>query len=109
MKLLISPLFDSRCLLDVALMYCFAVIHESVCSACDVGARVNAKDNKWLTPLHRAVASCSEVLQSYHNLYMCIQEVFAQTVLPKKQDCCNTDILSGDGSHKNQYAIKLKN
>uniref|UniRef100_A0A671RXH9 Serine/threonine-protein phosphatase 6 regulatory ankyrin repeat subunit A-like n=1 Tax=Sinocyclocheilus anshuiensis TaxID=1608454 RepID=A0A671RXH9_9TELE len=24
------------------------------------GARVNAKDNKWLTPLHRAVASCSE-------------------------------------------------
>lgn len=26
-----------------------------------VGARVNAKDNKWLTPLHRAVASCSEV------------------------------------------------
>lgn len=25
------------------------------------GARVNAKDNKWLTPLHRAVASCSEV------------------------------------------------
>uniref|UniRef100_A0AAX7UI30 Ankyrin repeat domain 28b n=1 Tax=Astatotilapia calliptera TaxID=8154 RepID=A0AAX7UI30_ASTCA len=23
-------------------------------------ARVNAKDNKWLTPLHRAVASCSE-------------------------------------------------
>uniref|UniRef100_A0A7N6B735 Ankyrin repeat domain 28b n=1 Tax=Anabas testudineus TaxID=64144 RepID=A0A7N6B735_ANATE len=25
-----------------------------------VGARVNAKDNKWLTPLHRAVASCSE-------------------------------------------------
>ncbi len=28
------------------------------------GARVNAKDNKWLTPLHRAVASCSEVTQS---------------------------------------------
>lgn len=26
-----------------------------------LGARVNAKDNKWLTPLHRAVASCSEV------------------------------------------------
>lgn len=26
------------------------------------GARVNAKDNKWLTPLHRAVASCSEVM-----------------------------------------------
>lgn len=26
-----------------------------------VGARVNAKDSKWLTPLHRAVASCSEV------------------------------------------------
>lgn len=25
------------------------------------GARVNAKDSKWLTPLHRAVASCSEV------------------------------------------------
>ncbi|XP_055772330.1 serine/threonine-protein phosphatase 6 regulatory ankyrin repeat subunit A-like [Salvelinus fontinalis] len=24
------------------------------------GARVNAKDNKWLTSLHRAVASCSE-------------------------------------------------
>ncbi|CAG11131.1 unnamed protein product [Tetraodon nigroviridis] len=31
-------------------------------SSCVVlsGARVNAKDNKWLTPLHRAVASCSE-------------------------------------------------
>lgn len=28
-----------------------------------VGARVNAKDNKWLTPLHRAVASCSEVCE----------------------------------------------
>lgn len=26
-----------------------------------VGARVNAKDNMWLTPLHRAVASRSEV------------------------------------------------
>lgn len=25
------------------------------------GARVNAKDNMWLTPLHRAVASRSEV------------------------------------------------
>uniref|UniRef100_A0A7N6BZX6 Ankyrin repeat domain 28b n=1 Tax=Anabas testudineus TaxID=64144 RepID=A0A7N6BZX6_ANATE len=27
------------------------------------GARVNAKDNKWLTPLHRAVASCSEMVK----------------------------------------------
>lgn len=27
----------------------------------DKGARVNAKDNMWLTPLHRAVASRSEV------------------------------------------------
>lgn len=33
-----------------------------------IGARVNAKDNKWLTPLHRAVASCSEVCEcSYHS------------------------------------------
>ena len=30
-------------------------------NVCSLGARVNAKDNKWLTPLHRAVASCSEV------------------------------------------------
>lgn len=30
------------------------------------GARVNAKDNKWLTPLHRAVASCSEVRHVLH-------------------------------------------
>lgn len=29
------------------------------------GARVNAKDNMWLTPLHRAVASRSEV-SDYH-------------------------------------------
>ncbi|XP_045080800.1 serine/threonine-protein phosphatase 6 regulatory ankyrin repeat subunit A-like, partial [Coregonus clupeaformis] len=26
-------------------------------------ARVNAKDNKWLTPLHRALASCSEMVR----------------------------------------------
>jgi len=32
-----------------------------------LGARVNAKDNKWLTPLHRAVASCSEVHAAPHN------------------------------------------
>ena len=33
---------------------------------CSLGARVNAKDNKWLTPLHRAVASCSEVHSALH-------------------------------------------
>lgn len=30
------------------------------------GARVNAKDNMWLTPLHRAVASRSEVSERTH-------------------------------------------
>lgn len=30
------------------------------------GARVNAKDNMWLTPLHRAVASRSEVKTHTH-------------------------------------------
>ncbi len=50
-----------KCGFDV-LLYCYS------CFACDVGARVNAKDNKWLTPLHRAVASCSEVLQPQRHI-----------------------------------------
>nr|DBA20136.1 TPA: hypothetical protein GDO54_015861 [Pyxicephalus adspersus] len=33
------------------------------------GARVNAKDNMWLTPLHRAVASRSEVSVILHISY----------------------------------------
>ncbi len=39
------------------------VSSSSVCSplCAPAGARVNAKDNMWLTPLHRAVASRSEV------------------------------------------------
>lgn len=45
-----------------------ALEHVPVCliplplfSLSSPGARVNAKDNMWLTPLHRAVASRSEV------------------------------------------------
>lgn len=34
---------------------------NSVFCSLSSGARVNAKDNMWLTPLHRAVASRSEV------------------------------------------------
>lgn len=43
-------------------------------SVCVPGARVNAKDNKWLTPLHRAVASCSEVrvlILTHTPVHMC--------------------------------------
>lgn len=36
------------------------------------GARVNAKDSKWLTPLHRAVASCSEVCFFFSSKLLCI-------------------------------------
>lgn len=37
------------------------------------GARVNAKDSKWLTPLHRAVASCSEVCLLISFELLCIK------------------------------------
>lgn len=57
----------------IKLFVCFLTClqHDKKCVYCThmvffsffQGARVNAKDNKWLTPLHRAVASCSEVTQ----------------------------------------------
>lgn len=47
------------------------------------GARVNAKDSKWLTPLHRAVASCSEVcfLISFELLCIKIEYLKVPSVL----------------------------
>lgn len=47
------------------------------------GARVNAKDSKWLTPLHRAVASCSEVcfLVSFELLCIKIEYLKVPSVL----------------------------
>lgn len=39
-----------------------------MCAFSFAGARVNAKDNMWLTPLHRAVASRSEVSDVFQAL-----------------------------------------
>lgn len=35
--------------------------HSLTTLSCEIGARVNTKDNKWMTPLHRACASGSVV------------------------------------------------
>lgn len=59
------------------------------------GARVNAKDNKWLTPLHRAVASCSEVTH-YTNTHANVTSGESATTLTLSQVMVNKSFFKGD-------------
>ena len=50
------------------------------------GARVNTKDNKWLTPLHRACCAKSEVCDA-RAIVSCLMFAMFSFVIPKLCTC----------------------